>query len=354
MLSGLALSSCGWTLAEVKSDVGDVSDHQPASNELYIYTWSSYFDDELLDGFQKQTGIKVIADTFESNEVMLATLRAGKGAAYSVIYPSDYTVAKMISLKMLRELDRSRLPGLSNLLPRFQNSITDPGNRYHVPFSWGTTGFTYDSEQLSPGPDGWSYLWQTQDKLSRRMTLMSDLREVMGGVLRSIGYSYNSTNPAEIQQAYEKLVQLKPQIVTFNTDAWRDQLIAGDLVLSMGFSSDALTVMSEDARLRYVIPATGTSVWSDTLVIPKTAPNPKAAYAWINYLLEPAIAAKVTERLLFATPNQAAYEQLPAALQKNEVLFPPESVLARCEGIVPVSSDTEALYERYWTQLVSS
>lgn len=358
VLAGSLLSGCGWTLANVHT--GDEEDteatplRQPqSSKELYIYTWSSYFDDQLLDEFKAKTGIKVIVDTFESNEVMLATFRAGKGSAYSIIYPSDYTVAKMLSLKLLRPLDRSRISGLENLSSRFQNSAFDPGNQHHVPISWGTTGFVYNSERLTSPPDSWEYLWQNRGQLSRRMTLLNDLREVIGGVLRSLGYSYNATNPEEIRQAYEKLVDLKPAIATFNTDAWRDQLIAEDLVLAMGFSLDAVAVTQENPKLRYVIPKSGTSLWSDTIVIPRTAPNPDAAYAWINHLLEPAVAAQVTERLFFATPNQAAYNQLPSSLQTNEAIFPPESILAKCEGIVPVPTVTE-LYERYWTQLMSS
>lgn len=313
-----------------------------------------YFDDALLEGFTAQTGIKVVADTFDSNEVMLATFQAGKGGAYSVIYPSDYAVAQMLELKLLQELDQSRLHGIDNILPRFQNSPHDRGNRYHVPISWGTTGLVYNPEKLDSSPEDWDYLWQHQDKLARRMTLISDTREVMGAVLRSLGYSYNSTNPQEIKQAYDKLETLKPAIATFTTDAWRDQLLAGDLWLSMGYSADAMTVFKADAKLKYVIPKSGTSLWCDTMVIPKTAPNPDAAYAWINYMLQPEIASRVTERLSFATPNQAAYDQLPMPLRNNQILFPPESMLTNCETIVPLASSILSVYEKYWTKLTSS
>ena len=214
--TGLTLSGCGWTLAEVRPASGS-----GAADQLSIYTWSNYIDDTLLDNFTAQTGIRVVKDTFDSNETMLATFQAGKGAAYSIIYPSDYTVAKMIELKLLQELDRSRLVGLENVLPRFQTSVYDPGNRYHVPISWGTTGLVYNSEKLPTPPTDWNYLWDNQQKLSRKMTLLSDTREVMGATLRSLGYSYNSSNPKEIQQAYEKLKALKPAIATFTTDAWR-------------------------------------------------------------------------------------------------------------------------------------
>ncbi|XGW00413.1 MAG: spermidine/putrescine ABC transporter substrate-binding protein [Leptolyngbya sp. BL-A-14] len=348
--SGLALSGCGWTLAEVRPLQANAKD----ANELHIYTWSSYIDDALLEGFKAQTGVTVIADTFDSNETMLAAFQAGKGAAYSIIYPSDYTVAKMIELKLLQQLDLSRIQGLENILPKFQSSVHDPGNRYHVPISWGTTGLIYNSTKLSPPPTDWSYLWAQQQTLSRRMTLINDTREVMGATLRSLGYSYNSSNPQEIKQAYEKLTVLKPAIASFTTDAWRDQLIAGDLLLAMGYSADAMSVTLANPALKYVIPRSGTSLWSDTMVIPKTAPNPEIAYAWINYVLQPSVAAQMTERLNFASPNQAAHDQLPAPLRDNPILFPPESLLTKCEGVAPVKEPITELYEKYWTQLTSS
>ncbi|MBW4578525.1 MAG: spermidine/putrescine ABC transporter substrate-binding protein [Tildeniella nuda ZEHNDER 1965/U140] len=350
VVSGLTLSSCGWTLAEVRP----LQQSARTANELRIYTWSSYIDDALLEGFRAQTGVKVIADTFDSNETMLAAFQAGKGAAYSIIYPSDYTVAKMIELKLLQQLDLSRIQGLENILPRFQSSVHDPGNRYHVPISWGTTGLIYNSAKLNPAPTDWSYLWTHQQTLSRRMTLINDTREVMGATLRSLGYSYNSSNPQEIKQAYEKLTLLKPAIASFTTDAWRDQLIAGDLLIAMGYSADAMAVTLANPALKYAIPSSGTSLWSDTMVIPKTAPNPDVAYAWINYVLQPSVAVQMTERLNFATPNQSAHDQLPAPLRDNEILFPSENLLTKCEGIAPVKEATTELYEKYWTQLSSS
>lgn len=349
LLSGWLLSGCGWTLAEVRPTAASKGN----PDELFIYTWSSYIDQQLLDEFRAQTGIQVKTDLYNSNEVMMATFQAGKAGIYSIIYPSDYQVEKMIQQRYLRRLDHSRINGLENLLPQFQNSVYDPGNRYSIPVSWGTTGFIYNSEKLDPPPQDWNYLWNFQKTLSRRFTLLDDMREVMGGALRSLGYSYNSTNPTEIRKAYEKLADLKPAIASFTSDAWRDQILAGDLWLAMGYSSDAMAVINEDPRLKYVIPKSGTSLWSDTMVIPKTAPNPTAAYAWINFMLQPSVAAQVTERLFFATPNQAAYDQLPYPLRKNEVLFPPDSVLARCERIAPLDAATAELFDRYWTKLTS-
>lgn len=347
--SGFMLSSCGWTLGKVQTDQVARS----ANDELHVYTWSNYVDQDLINAFKAQTGIKVISDVFESNETMLATFQAGKAGTYSVIYPSDYKVIQMVQLGYLSELDHSRLNGITNILPRFQQSVHDPGNRYSVPVSWGTTGLIYNSDKLSEPPTDWSFLWNYKDKLRRRLTLLDDMREVMGAALRSLGYSYNSTEPQQIKQAYEKLVDLKPAITTFTSDAWRDQLLAGDLSIAMGYSADAVNVMSQNPKLKYAVPSSGTSLWSDTMVIPKTAPNPEAAYAWINFMLQPEVAAKVTERLFFATPNEAAFNQLDKELQNNTSLFPPKTLLDKCETLAPVDRSVMELYDQYWNKLRS-
>ena len=152
-LSSMALSGCGWTLAEVRPKPSTPDSVKSASKQLYIYTWSSYTDQPLLDRFAKETGIKAIADVFDSNEAMLARLQAGGGGAYSIIYPSDYMVEKMVELDLLMPLDFSRITGINQLLPRFQNPAYDPGNRHSVPLSWGTTGLIYNSKKLKQAPD---------------------------------------------------------------------------------------------------------------------------------------------------------------------------------------------------------
>ncbi|MFB2938052.1 PotD/PotF family extracellular solute-binding protein [Aerosakkonemataceae cyanobacterium BLCC-F154] len=347
--SGIILSSCGWTLAQVRPAATEKGN----TNKLYIYTWSGYTNNELLNQFTERTGIEAVANVFDSNEAMLAKVQAGGGADYSIIYPSDYMVRQMIELGLLRELDRDRISGLNNLMPKFKNPEYDPGDRHSVPVSWGTTGLIYNSKKLQTPPEDWNYLWQNKDLLSKRMTLMDDVREVMGATLRSLGYSYNSTNPEEVRQAYEKLRELKPAIASFTTDAWKEQILAGDLLIAMGYSADAMEVIEENPDLKYVIPRSGTSLWTDTMVIPKSAPNPEAGYAWINFMLEPSVAALVTETLNFATANNTALKQLPEKITKNNTLFPPESVLERAERITPVGKFSE-VYENYWTRLRSS
>lgn len=348
-VSGLALSSCGWTLAQISE-----TPPEETKDVLYIYTWAGYTDDELLERFREQTGIRAIADVFDSNEAMLARIQASSGGGYSIIYPSDYMVQEMVDLDLLTQLDKSRIEGWNRLYPRFLDPIYDPEDRYSVPMSWGTTGLIYNRTKLLEEPQDWIYLWNNQQKLSRRMTLVNDVREVIGAALKLLGYSYNSTNPREIKEAYEKLAELKPALAAFTSDAWRTQILSGDLLIAMCYSSDATEIMPENKNLDYVLPASGSSVWADTLVIPRTAPNPDGAYAWINFMLQPEIAAQICERLSFATPNKEAFKLLPPEIQNNKSLFPPESALERCEGIAPIGEEVSEIYDLYWTKLTSS
>jgi spermidine/putrescine transport system substrate-binding protein len=347
-LSGLSLAGCGWRLGNVQANAGTSG----SRDQLYIYTWTQYTSKQLLETFNTQTGIKVLADFYDSNDVMLAKLQAGGGGAYSAIYPSDYMVQKMVNLGLLTEINRDRLIGLDNFFPRFQNPSYDPNNRYSIPFNWGTTGFIYNSEILKTPPEDWEYLWQNQNQLKKRMTLINDVREVMGGALRMLGYSYNSQNENEIKQAYEKLKELKPAIAAFDTFSWENQILTGDLVLAMCYSADAIRVSKENPKLKYVIPRSGSSLWTDTIVIPKTAINSDGAYAWINFMLQPEVAAQMSRDLGIATPNRAGFELLPKRIQNNFSLFPPESILEKCDRITPLK-EFEEVYERYWTKLTS-
>ncbi len=349
-LSGLSLTGCGWKLGNVRAQTTTTGQR----DQLYLFTWTQYADDkELIKAFMTQTGIKLLADLYESNDVMLTKMQAGGGGAYSVIYPSDYYVREMLDKDLLAEIKHDRLVGIDNLFPQFQNPPYDPNNRYSIPFTWGTTGFIYNTEALTNPPDSWEYLWKNSEKLNRKMTLLNDTREVFGGVLKMLGYSYNSKNESEIKQAYQKLQELKPSVSAFDTDAWRNKMVSGDLLLAMSYSGDAIKVMKENPKFKYVIPKNGTSLWTDTLVINKYAPNPDGAYAWINYLLQPEVSAKLTTYQSLATPNQASFDLLPKKYQNNTSLFPSEEILNKCERISPLSDTTKEVYERYWTQLTS-
>lgn len=354
-LSGVALSNCQRTDPEGTADPSTPASPSPVASDepLHIYTWADYRSDEVYQRFTERTGIEVVADVYDGNEVMLAKLQAGGGDQYSIIYPSDYMVRQMIELDLLTPIDSARVVGLENLIDRWQSPSYDPDNAHSIPVSWGTTGYIYNSDVIDPAPEDWDYIWDNRDALSRRMTLLDDVRETLGATLKSLGYSYNTTNEAELQEAYEKLREIKPYVTSFESFGWEDRLIAGDLQLCMTYSIVGNALPVEHPNLQYIIPNSGSSVWTDTLAIPKTAPNVDAAYAWINFMMEPENSAFAVTQLRFATPNQLAFDALPNELKENDKLFPSETMLAKCEGITPVGDATE-LYDRLWTQLRSS
>jgi spermidine/putrescine transport system substrate-binding protein len=347
--SGLTLSSCGWKLADVKT----TAKTQVKRDRLDIYTWSQYSDQDLIQSFTTLTGIKVLIDLYDSNEFMLAKLRAGGGGSYSILYPSDYMIKKMTELGLLKKIEQQKIRGLENLFPQFKNPTYDPQNQYSIPFAWGTTGFVYNSEVLTTPPDDWDYLWRNKDILNKRMTLLNDIREVMGGVLKMLGYSYNSQDENAVKQAYEKLKEIKDAIASFNTDAWRNQILTGDLLLAMCYSGDAVAVTKENPKLKYVIPKSGSSLWTDTIAIPTTSANIDAAYTWINFMLQPEVGAKTSDRLGMATTNKAGFELLSEKAKNNTILFPPQSIIDKCDRISPLGQ-IEEVYERYWTELTSA
>lgn len=358
VMSGVVLSNCARNLSNVNFSTDAATPPSPANSSdqktLNIFAWANYVDDELIKGFKNATGIQVIVDTYDSNETMLAKVQAGGAKQYSIIYPSDYVVQQMIESGLLTPMEQARLSGTQNLMENWKDPIYDPENAHSLPAVWGTTGLTFDPDKMSSPVTGWDYVWDNVEQLSRQLTLISDVREVFGATLKYLGYSYNSTKPAEIKQAFEKLLKIKPAIASFVTNGWEDQLASGDLRLSMAYSQDAIALMDESPNLKYIVPETGTSLWTDTMVIPKSAPNPDAAYEWLNFMLEPSNAAQLVERLKISTPNAAAFNKLSDSLRNDENLFPSKAVLAKCESIAPVPQEIADLYDRYWTQLTST
>jgi len=352
-MTGAVLTNCARNIGGSTSTDGTPAASGSGDNTLHIYSWSVYVDDEMLADFEEKTGIQVIADIYDSNETMLAKLQAGGGGQYGVIYPSDYMLEQMIEMEMLLAIDKEQVPDLADLLPQWQSPPYDPGNEYSIPYTWGTTGLVYNAAELGEELTDWDYLWDNRQELSRKMTLLNDVREVMGFTLKMLGFSNSTENPQEIEAAFEMLKELKPSLSAFTTDGWRDRIIPGDILIAHAYSVDALDVIAENSDLDYIVPASGATVWTDGIAIPKTAPNVEAAYAWMNYVLDPESASAVVSRLRLATPNEKTFDMLPSELKEDKRLFPTDAVLAKCEALANVG-DSIDLYDRLWTQLTSA
>lgn len=307
----------------------NVSEGYSSGNTLTIYNWGDYIDPDILDQFQKETGITVIYQTFDSNEAMLTKIEQG-GTTFDVAIPSDYAISKMREENLLIPLDHSKLPNLKNIDPKFMNQSFDPDNKYSAPYFWGTVGIVYNPN-LAQGIkfDSWDDLWNP--KLGNNVLLTDGAREVMGMSLNSLGYSLNDTNEQHLQQALTKLKTLTPNVKAIVGDEIKMLLANNEAAAGLVFSGDASEIMSENDQLDFVVPKEGTNLWFDNMVIPKTAANVDAAHKFINFMLDPKIAEQNTEYVGYSTPNAKALKLLPKDISGDERFYPPQELTDKLE-----------------------
>lgn len=321
------------------------------ADELHVYNWTEYIDPKVYEDFEKEFGIKVIEDTFSSNEELLAKLQAG-ATGYDLIVPSDYMVDIMIKEGLLAELDHENIPNLSNLSKTFSNPPYDPGMVHCVPYQWGTTGIGYNADLLDEAPDGWDYLFDPDlaAEFGGKMTMLNDVRESFAAALKYLGYSINSTNEDELNQARDLLVQQKEWLYAYDSDQYEDLISADETVLAHGWSGDFFMIAEEDERIWYAIPQEGGVVWADNVCIPKSAPSQKTAELFIDYINRPEVAAKITNYTWYGSPNEAASEFIDPEILEEPAIYPPADVMAKLEWLEDVG-DATPLYERLWTEI---
>jgi spermidine/putrescine-binding protein len=323
------------------------SDGPAPGKTLYYFTWSDYAGPELLKDFERQHGVTVVIDTFSSNEELLAKLQSG-AAGYDVTVPSDFMVAIMVKQGLLAELDPDRIPNARALEAVLRQMPVDPDHRYSVPYLWGTVGIGYDSAVLAAPPDSWAALWD--ERYRGRISMLNDQREVLGAVLRSMGQSMNTRDPAVIEQAKAKLLRQKPLVKTYSSDHYDQLLASGEVVLAHGWGGSVARAMALKPSIKYVMPKEGGTIWADCLVIPKTSRNKELAMAFINYLMDREVAARTSERLLFASANREARALVKESVRNNHAVYPPEDSLGHVEWMLDVG-EAIRLYDRVWTEL---
>jgi spermidine/putrescine transport system substrate-binding protein len=322
----------------------------PATAEqkkLFLFIWSEYLPDEILEQFTSQTGIKVMVSTYDSNEAMYAKLKMSPG--HDLAVPSTDFVSRMRNEGMLIALDKKKLPNLKHVGPRFMDRAFDPGNAYSVPYMWGTTAVAVNTALMpSVRISTWDDLWKPE--LKGRLLLPNDMRSVMGIGLKSLGYSLNDTDPEHLRQAYEKLKPLMGSVKVFDSDSPKQAIINREVAAGVMWNGEAYVANQENPKIVYVYPQDGFGMWIDSLVIPKGARNVEAAHKFIDFLLRPEIAAAISEDLGYATPNQQAKSMLTAKARQNPIIYPPDEILDRSELEIDLGAAI-AQYERYWTLL---
>jgi spermidine/putrescine transport system substrate-binding protein len=321
------------------------SDLGPLEKDLHIYNWSDYIAPSTVPNFEKEFGVKVTYDTYESAEEMLAKLQAG-ASGYDLIMPTGYIVPVLVASDLIRPVNRKYLTNWGNVSPIFQNLPTDPNNAYTVPWQWGTSGIAYRTDKLKVPVDSWAVFQDPRFK--KKMTMMDDGREVIGAMLRYRGHSLNSVDPQQLAQAKKDAIEAKKHLKAYISAPVKAQLISGDVWISQLWNGDTGQAKAEQPHLAYVIPKEGCTIWSDSMCIPKAAPNARAAHEWMNYILRPEVGAALSEATGFGTPNAAA-----AKIMKDPVPYPNEEELKRLEYQLDLGKDS-ATWDRIWTEIKSA
>ena len=333
----------------------------PASNELYVYNWGEYIDESVIQDFEAETGIHVVYDLFETNEEMYPVIEAG-GVAYDVVCPSDYMIQKMVENDLLAEIDFDNIPNIDQIDPEYmeRSKAFDPENKYSVPYTWGTVGILYNDKRLEElgvePPDSWMDLWDP--RLSGEILMQDSVRDAFMCALKPLGYSLNSTDPGELEEAKELLIQQKPLVQAYVIDQVRDKMLGEEAAVGVIYSGEMLYLQElaegKDFHLEYVIPQEGTNRWIDSWVIPKNARNKENAEKWIDFLCRPDIAKRNFEYITYATPNRGAFELLDPELQQNKAVFPDWDSLQDAEVYQYLGDEVDSLYNELWKEVKSN
>ncbi|HEY6974587.1 MAG TPA: spermidine/putrescine ABC transporter substrate-binding protein [Nitrospiraceae bacterium] len=341
------MSVLGLVLFSVALGNGCQRGSEPGNRTLHYFTWSDYVSPELLTEFERRHGVKVVIDTFSSNEELLAKLQSG-ATGYDVTVPSDFMVSIMITQGLLAELDAKAIPNVAFLEEHLQRLAFDPEHRYAVPYLWGTVGIGYDSAAVTPPPDSWAVLWDP--RYTGKISMLNDQREVFGAVLRSMGKSMNVTDPVTIEAAKQKLIAQKPLVKTYASEHYDQLLASGDVILAHGWGGPVARAMRERPSIKYVVPKEGGTIWADCLVVMKSSQKKELAMQFINFLLDTRVAAQTSERLLFAASNREAQRMVSRQVRENPAVYPPADLIPRLEWMTDVGKAMR-IYDRAWTEL---
>ncbi len=333
---------------------------QPVVN---VCSWGEYIDEDLITQFEDATGIRVNYQTAESNEALYSLLKSG-GADYDVIVPSDYMISQLIEEGMLEELDYSRIPNYSLIDERFKDLPFDPENRYTVPYTWGTLGLIYNANMVEEEPDSWSALYDSRN--AGNVLLINNSRDALAAALIHLGHSVNTTDEAEIRQAYELIADANRRGVFQGKvmDQVFQKMEGGNAAIAAYYAGDFLSMLdnqAEDVDLRFVIPEEGSNWFVDAMCVLKDAPHYDEAMQWIDFIASTEANLANMDYIWYASPNREALEQYPAYYQElygeeldpelYEIMAVPADVLERCEMYTVLPPATRALYNSLWIEL---
>ena len=323
-------------------------------NTVYVYNWGEYIDPEVITMFEEETGIKVVYDEFETNEVMYPKVEAG-ASVYDVICPSDYMIQKMIDNDMLAEINWDNVPNATaNIGAQYyeQSKGFDPENKYSVPYCWGTVGILYNKTMVNGPIDSWDVLWDEQYK--DNILMQDSVRDAFMVALKRNGATMNSVDTAELEAAKNELIAQKPLVQAYVVDQVRDKMIGDEAAIGVIYSGEAIYTQRENPNLEYVIPKEGTNVWIDSWVIPKNCQSKENAEKWIDFMCRPEIALMNFDYITYSTPNDAARELIEDEDIKNSsIAFPDLTQYQNLETFSYLGEEADLLYNNLWEEIKS-
>ena len=322
-------------------------------NQVIVYNWGEYLDPEVITMFEAETGINVVYEEFETNEIMYPKVQSG-AIAYDVVCPSDYMIQRMIDNDLLAELNFDNIPNIKNIGSQYmeQSKQFDTKNKYSVPYCWGTVGILYNKKMVDEPIDSWSVLWDT--KYKDNILMQDSVRDAFAVALKYLGYSLNSTDLDELQEVKELLIKQKPLVQAYVIDQVRDKMIGNEAAIGVIYSGEAIYTQLENPDLEYVIPKEGSNVWIDSWVIPKNAKHKENGEKFINFLCRPDIAKMNFDYITYSTPNTEGRKLIEdPAIRNSTIAFPDAKELERCETFKFLGDKNDAIYNELWREIKS-
>ncbi|MGG5462600.1 ABC transporter substrate-binding protein [Clostridium sp. B9] len=321
-----------------------------SSNVLYVYNWGDYIDPDLITKFEDETGIDVKYDVYDTNEIMYQKLKSGN-VSYDIIIPSDYMIEKMKKEDMLAKINYDNIPNYKYIGNEFKDLAYDPTNEYSVPYMWGTVGIIYNTKKVTDPVDSWDILWNT--KYKDQVIMPDSVRDAMAVAEKKLGYSLNTENLDQIEQAKLELMKQKKDglILAYMVDQVKDVMVAGEASLAVAWSGDAVTMIERNPDLAYALPKEGSNKWFDAIAIPKNTQHKENAEKFINFLCEPENAKQNVEYIGYSTPNTAAYELLPEEIRDDKVAYPDPESLKNSEVFIDLPEKILRKYDEAWLEI---
>ena len=342
--------------AQTEAEAAEAGKSAKGSGKVVVYNWGEYIDPDVLDQFEEETGIEVVYEEFETNEIMYPKVAAG-AASYDLICPSDYMIAKMIANDMLQPINFDHIPNYKNIDETYieQSKGFDPENKYSIPYCWGTVGILYNTSMIEEGDtvDSWEILWD--EKYKDNILMQDSVRDAFMVAEKLLGYDINTVDEEELKACADKLIEQKPLVQAYVIDQVRDKMIGGEAALGVIYSGEAIYTARENEDLEYVIPKEGSNVWIDSWVIPKDAQNVENAEKFLDFLCRGDIAMKNFDYITYSTPNKEARELIEDEDIKNStVAFPTAKMLENSQVYTYIGEDGDALYAKYWDKVKSN